>query len=410
MSFEQCNERFYLMADLHTALGQRRLSLQVQLDAVRPAATDADGSDGDDDATADAASSNATLADKLDDALAELDEREEELALCDNHLDLYCRHLLRKALSSTVTFELLEELKRDSTRVHLIADYKQKVLPEAARETQTMAFGKRGLSLHGTTVIRWHQPSEDFKVINVRVACDDSNQTWFHTLNALKVTVDTVKETWSDVKSGTLQSDGAGNYDCTAFMLSLERLFRAAGICLRRHVITEVGDGKNLTDTDFQQAQMLLNHAKDGGMSYADAQGILNALEANKTMGVHNVGMKLGTRALEPKSGQGPKSYKGIDAFYDRVNLPCTGTLTQLLPPALPPSPPRVLSFLDRSTNTMVSDSLEYGCVNFSGSVKGDWSPRLDCRACGRSCLMQRRSIQNGCCQVADKLALFSQS
>jgi hypothetical protein len=86
-------------------------------------------------------------------------------------------------------------------------------------------------------------------------------------------------------------------------------------------VISEAGDGKNLTDTDFQQAQMSLNHAKDGGGSYADAQEIIDALEANKTAGVQNVGMKLGARALEPKKGQGPKSYTGIDAMYDRVSV-----------------------------------------------------------------------------------------
>ena len=137
----------------------------------------------------------------------------------------------------------------------------------------------------------------------------------------MKVTLDLIKSEWDDVKSSTLQSDGAGNYDCTAFLLSLERLFTAAAIRLLRHVISEVGDGKNLTDTDFQQAQMSLNHAKDGGGSYADAQEIIDALEANKTAGVQNVGMKLGARALEPKKGQGPKSYTGIDAMYDRVSV-----------------------------------------------------------------------------------------
>ena len=47
-------------------------------------------------------------------------------------------------------------------------------------------------------------------------------------------------------------------------------------------------------------------------------QGILDTLEANKTLGVINVGMKLGARTLEPKSGQALKAYTGIDSFYDR--------------------------------------------------------------------------------------------
>ena len=156
------------------------------------------------------------------------------------------------------------------------------------------------------------------RVINIRVACDDANQTWFHTLNALRATIDEVKKVWPDVNECTLQSDGANNYDCTAFMVSAPRLFEAAMLRLLRHVITEVGDGKNLVDTDFQQAQMALNHGLDGGRDYEDAQGILDTLEANKTLGVVNVGMQLGARALEPKKGQGPKAYAGIDSFYDR--------------------------------------------------------------------------------------------
>jgi hypothetical protein len=314
------------------------------LDAIAPAT--------DDNATviptaaADApAATTSPEADNIADQLAELEERAEDLASCEKHLDLYTRHLLRKALSSTITIEFLEQLKVNPSRVHLIIDYKQKVLPERHRATQTEAFGKRGKSLHGCTALRWDALKGDFNVINIRVACDDANQTWFHTLNALRTTLDELLKLWPDVNEATLQSDGANNYDCTAFMASAPDLFRATNIKLRRHSITEVGDGKNLQDTDFQQAQMALNHGLDGGRNFEDAQvlraqslclnpilhcqtsfalapsilqGILDTLEANKTLGVINVGMKLGARTLEPKSGQGPKAYTGIDSFYDR--------------------------------------------------------------------------------------------
>ena len=89
MNFEQCNERFYLIADLRDVVRGLHRSLQAQLDAIRPNGDDgddADAADADRPLTADAAS-NETLADKLDDALAELDEREEELVLCESHLD-----------------------------------------------------------------------------------------------------------------------------------------------------------------------------------------------------------------------------------------------------------------------------------------------------------------------------------
>jgi hypothetical protein len=122
------------------------------------------------------------------DLAAELDERAEELQGCANNLDLYVRHLMRKALSHTITPSLLDTLKTNPKRMHIIVDYKQKPLPTRHREAQTAAFGKKGKSLHGATCLRWNSTRADFEVLNVRVVCDDSNQTWFHTLAALRTT------------------------------------------------------------------------------------------------------------------------------------------------------------------------------------------------------------------------------
>jgi hypothetical protein len=298
---------------------------------------------------------------------------------------------------------MLEALKANSRRMHLIVDYKQKVLPESHRETQTECFGKRGKSLHGCTAIRYDPKCEDYSVLNVRVACDDSNQTWFHTLNTLKVSLDTIMETWEDVIESSLQSDGAGNYDCTAFMLSLERLFTAAGLHLTRHAITEVGDGKNLQDTDFQQAQMSLNHGKDGGLSFGDAQGIIDTLEETKTLGVVNLGMELGTRSLEPKGKEGPKPYKGIDAMYDRVRhshchpdwcgcLPDLACVPLVCLPHLVCAP-SLLSNLSyyRSTCTRARPLWGCACASSLGWGRGGWRKLLRWRACGGSNSTQRR-------------------
>ena len=164
-----------------------------------------------------------------------------------------------------------------------------------------------------------------------------SCRRWYHTLNAVRTTLDEMKKAWPDIEEATAQSDGAGNYDCTGFMISVRRVFEAVKTLLRRHVVTEVGDGKNLVDTDFQQAQMALNHGLDGGRNFEDAQGIVDTLEANKTLGVVNVGMNLGSRSLEPKKGQGPKAYAGIDSFYDRVR--CSHIHHCPNPHTQPPSP-----------------------------------------------------------------------
>ena len=83
-----------------------------------------------------------------------------------------------------------------STAPTTFADYKAKPLPSGHRETQTAGFGKKGLSLHGVTALRWDERRGDFAVLNVRVTCDDSEQTWFHTLSALRTTMDQLTDTW----------------------------------------------------------------------------------------------------------------------------------------------------------------------------------------------------------------------
>jgi hypothetical protein len=115
----------------------------------------------------------------------------------------------------------------------------------------------------------------------------------------------------------TMQTDGANNYDCTAFMSCVQGVCAAAGLRLVEHVVTEVGDGKNLVDQDFQTAQQDMNHARAGGMDLLNAQNIIDALETGRALGVLNVAMDLGTRALEPKKN--PTALRGIDLLYDRA-------------------------------------------------------------------------------------------
>ena len=169
-----------------------------------------------------------------------LEEHLYELTLIKKNLDLYVRHLMRKALSSSITPALIERLKRDPSRVLLIVDYKAKVLPGRNRETQTEAYGKKGKSLWGATAIRWDQESGDCEVLNFRIVCDDSTQTWFHTLNEIGVTLDELLAEWSTAKCFDLLSDGAGNFTCTALMTSLPRCFSSRKLQIREHVISEV--------------------------------------------------------------------------------------------------------------------------------------------------------------------------
>ena len=249
---------------------------------------------------------------------AQLDEREEELAAFERHLALYQAHLLRKSLSGTITSAMLEVLKTSPDRIHIIADYKQKWLPLKHLETQQDAFGKRGKSIYGLTAFRWDAVAGEFSVLNVRVAADDSGQNWYHTLNVTATAVDIVLEAWPNTTDASFQADGAGNFTSTATLISLPRTFASRGIKIRRAVISEVGDGKNLVDTDFQQVQMALSQRIASGANVETAQDILDNLEANPTAGTANAAIDLAGRADEPGKAAMPKPLAGIDALYDR--------------------------------------------------------------------------------------------
>ena len=147
MSCAEDNERFELIEDVRMLIA----ALQEQ----RPAAHDAD------------------------DWEAMLYMADEDLARFEQSLTLYVQHLLRKALSSSITSSALEALHSRPNRCHLIVDYKQKWLPVKHLETQSDSFGKRGKSIWGGCAIRWDATTQDYAVLNVRIACDYSKQNWY---------------------------------------------------------------------------------------------------------------------------------------------------------------------------------------------------------------------------------------
>ena len=78
-------------------------------------------------------------------------------------------------------------------RWHIIVDYKQKWLPMRHHETQQDAFGKRGKSIFGASVFRWSETTQELEVLNVRIACDDAHQNYYH----LKIRLSLGKSSWS---------------------------------------------------------------------------------------------------------------------------------------------------------------------------------------------------------------------
>jgi hypothetical protein len=137
MSCAQDNERFNLIEDTRLLISALR--------AKRPEAQDAD------------------------DWEALLDIAEEDMSRIEHSLELYVQHLMRKALSSSITPGCLDALRTHPKRVHIIVDYKMKWLPVKHLETQSDSFGKRGKSIWGGCAIRFDAATGDFLVLNVRI-------------------------------------------------------------------------------------------------------------------------------------------------------------------------------------------------------------------------------------------------
>ena len=94
-------------------------------------------------------------------------------------------------------------------RIHFIFDYKQKWLPLKHLESQQDAFGKRGKSIWGAAAFRWDSEAQEFEVLNVRIACNDSNQNWYHSVHQIAATLDIITEAWRDCTSA--KSSGASS-------------------------------------------------------------------------------------------------------------------------------------------------------------------------------------------------------
>ena len=84
----------------------------------------------------------------------------------------------------------------------------------------------------------------------------------YQTLGCTRTVLDIVRSHWPDISKVKLQSDGAGNLQCTAFMVALPRVGQSAGLQVLSHTITEVGAGKTKQDTDFQQVSLSLNQVR----------------------------------------------------------------------------------------------------------------------------------------------------
>ena len=150
-------------------------------------------------------------------ATEETECREVQLQFLDDEYHRFVAHIVRKHISSRAQLLLVSEQAEGEG--FLWIDYKAKPLEGSNREPQADSFGKKGKSLFGLSCMfkipaHWSGPlpkdterEGDVMVVHVRVACDDSEQSAWHSAQVL-ITALQQKERRSVFHSNCVGGDG----------------------------------------------------------------------------------------------------------------------------------------------------------------------------------------------------------
>ena len=179
----------------------------------------------------------------------------------DDEYHRYVAHLMRKHRSSKI--QMLLSASMDEMETFLWIDYKAKPLSMKNREGQTEAFGKKGLSLFGLATM-FRIPSHwtgqlpidteregDMLIHHVRVACDDSDQSCWHSAQVPTTALLLLKAQYPWLEFGNLYSDGATNFKSILFTVMLLNISLRTGSHISAYLLPEACDGKDMCDRDF---------------------------------------------------------------------------------------------------------------------------------------------------------------
>jgi hypothetical protein len=136
-----------------------------------------------------------------------------------------------------------------------------KYYPQRYREQSSAFFGKRGMSWHGAalvfhpdTVLPWPLDIRTLAGVDRRVLYlhdvleNDIQQDQYTSLSILESVLNFVKSRAPAVSTAILQSDNAGCYSSSVFVIGVRTLHDITGIQVVRIIRTESQDGKSFLD------------------------------------------------------------------------------------------------------------------------------------------------------------------
>lgn len=137
------------------------------------------------------------------------------LPLIQKQVQLYMGHKIRAKAQNSKIKSIRESLT--DSKVLLVIDHKQKVMPKKANEGQVEYFGKKGMSLLGAMlVMRNKRMNEDgIEEIFLEHFFLDciieyySTQDILQVLSTLSIIIKFIKQKWPQISLVTIQSDNA---------------------------------------------------------------------------------------------------------------------------------------------------------------------------------------------------------
>ena len=240
---------------------------------------------------------------EIESELAELERRILYLKQLDDEYCRYVAHIVRKHRSSRAQAQLVSMLR--PSEAFLWVDYKAKPLSRKHREGQSESFGKKGKSLFGLAAMflipdDWQgalpegtEREGDVVVAHVRVCCDDSDQSVWHSIQVLTTSLLLLKGQYSWLQFGPLYSDGAVNFKSFLFTLVLQEVSKRVGFRITAQLLPEAGDGKDRCDRGFAGVNKLFDSwVKVDRRVMLCADDICDTLEVRATPGVINCALQ----------------------------------------------------------------------------------------------------------------------
>jgi hypothetical protein len=210
----------------------------------------------------------------------------------------YIKHKMRKSLQARAQVDWRASLSPDT--VMIIADYKAKIEPKGHYEQKGDIMAGGGMSCRifycvlrlpatmdksqvdfgPTKAVRLLEiGEEDFLVLPVRVLCDDTKQTWFHSAETMLACLCQLKRMYAHLKHVKLLTDGASNYDYGNFLYALADMHIHSGLRVLEHVIFEAGEGKSAADSDGASVQRGMQAQVKAGWNVQCARELQEALD-----------------------------------------------------------------------------------------------------------------------------------